>query len=127
MAITAVAVLVAQVGWNSRETKSAGVAPASETSPESAYQMPLGLKVTSRPGQLEVRWNGAAPAVAAAIRGRLRISEANATQVIALDVQGLREGYFAYTPKTSNVSIQFEVAAADASAIAESVRAVATP
>jgi hypothetical protein len=127
MAITAVAALAAQVTWNSRGTKSAQTSPASETSTESAYQMPLGLKVTSRPGQLGIRWNGAAPTVAAAIRGTLDISEANATQAIALDVRGLQQGYFTYTPKTSNVSIRFEVTAADGSAIAESIRAVATP
>jgi len=126
-ALTAVAVLAAQVTWNSSGTKSAGAAPASETSSESAYQMPLGLKVTSQPGQLGIRWNGAAPTVAVAIRGALDISEANVTQAIALDMRGLQEGYFAYTPKTSNVSIQFEVTAADGSAIAESIRAVATP
>jgi hypothetical protein len=85
------------------------------------------LKVTSQPGQLGIRWNRAAPAVAAAISGALNISEANVTQAIPLDVRGLQEGYFAYTPQTSNVSIRFEVTAADGSAIAESIRAVAAP
>ena len=127
MAIAAGAVLAAQVSWNSRGAKSADTAPASETSTKSAYQMPLGLKVTSQPGQLGIHWNGAAPAVAAAIRGTLDISEANVTQAIALDMRGLQEGYFAYTPKTSSVSIRFEVTAADGSAIAESIRPVATP
>jgi hypothetical protein len=117
--LTVVVVGGAQVTWNSRRTKSADIAPASETS--------LGLKVTSQPGQLGIRWNRAAPAVAAAISGALNISEANVTQAIPLDVRGLQEGYFAYTPQTSNVSIRFEVTAADGSAIAESIRAVAAP
>ena len=121
------AFLAAQVTWNSRRARSAHTAPASETSTESAYQTPLGLKVASQPGQLGIHWNGAAPAVAAAIRGTLDISEANVTQAIALDMRGLQEGYFAYTPKTSSVSIRFEVTAADGSAIAESIRPVATP
>jgi hypothetical protein len=127
MALTTVAFLAAQVTWNSRRARSAHTAPASETSTESAYQTPLGLKVASQPGQLGIRWNGAAPAVAAAIRGMLDISEGNATQAIVLDVRGLQEGYFAYRPKTSSVSIRFEVTAADGSAIAESIRAVAIP
>jgi hypothetical protein len=125
--LTVVVVGGAQVTWNSRRTKSADTAPASETSTASADQTPLGLKVTSQPGQLGIRWNRAAPAVAAAISGALNISEANVTQAIPLDVRGLQEGYFAYTPQTSNVSIRFEVTAADGSAIAESIRAVAAP
>jgi hypothetical protein len=127
VAITVVAVGGTQVTWNSRRTKSADTAPASETSTASAYQTPLGLKVTSQPGQLRISWNRDAPAVAAAVRGTLNISEANVKQAIALDVRGLQEGYFAYTPKTSNVNIRFEVTAADGSAIAESIRALATP
>jgi hypothetical protein len=130
-AVLVIAGIVAtQLIWNSRGTTSASSSQAAQaTVPAiaSAYEKPLGLKANSQPHHLEIRWNRAAPAIGAAIRGTLNISEANATQAIALDVRGLQEGYFNYTPNTSDVSVRFEVTAADGSTMAESIRAVATP
>jgi hypothetical protein len=76
---------------------------------------------------LEIRWNRAALAVTAAAKGTLSISEAGVTEAVPFGPSELREGYVAYTPKTNNVSIRFEVTANDGAAITESIRVVAIP
>jgi hypothetical protein len=90
-------------------------------------QSQLGLKVTTEPHQLEIRWNRAAPALASAASGTLRITEAGITEAVPFDPRELREGYVAYTPKTNDVSIRLEVAGAQGGATSESIRVVAIP
>jgi hypothetical protein len=87
----------------------------------------LGLKVTSQPHLLEIRWNRAASAITTAAKGTMRISEAGLTEVVPFDPRELREGSVAYTPKTNDVGIRLEVTAADGAATTESVRVVAIP
>lgn len=134
MLLVVVAIVVTQMAWNSRGTTAANSATANETAdpaPAPAtpadYETPLGLKVTAPPHQLEIRWNRAAPAIAGAVKGTMSISEAGVTEAIPFDPQELREGYVAYTPKTNDVSIRFEVAGATGAVIAESIRVVAIP
>jgi hypothetical protein len=131
---TATLVIVGIVGTqfalNSRGTTSADSSPAAQESAAptaDAYETPLGLKVKSQPRQLEIRWNRAAPDVVAAARGTMHISEAGVTEAVPFDARELREGYVAYTPKTNDVGIRFEVTAVDGSAITESIRVVAIP
>lgn len=57
----------------------------------------------------------------------MRITDGSETEVIAFDPSQLLDGAVAYTPNTNDVSIKFEVTAADGSSTAESVRAVAIP
>jgi len=132
------AIVVTQMLWSSRGTTSANSAPTSEaaepaspqTSPSTApsnYETPLGLKVNAQPHQLEIRWNRAASAIAGAVKGTMSISEAGVTEAIPFDPRELREGYVAYTPKTNDVSIRFEVSGANGAATTESIRVVAIP
>ena len=51
---------------------------------QASYESALGLKVTSQPHQLEIRWNRAAPLVSAA-KGTMSISEAGVTESIPFD------------------------------------------
>jgi hypothetical protein len=132
--LVVVAIVLTQMAWSSRGTTSANSAPESETAePKPAsttpsnYETALGLKVIAPPHQLEIRWNRAAPAIASAVKGTLSISEAGVTEAIPFDPQELREGYVAYTPKTNDVSIRFEVSGATGAATTESVRVVAIP
>lgn len=132
MALVVIGIVATQIAWNSRRTVSADstAAPASEASASTApavYDTPLGLKVNALPHQLEIRWNRAAPTVAAAAKGTLNIAEAGVTEAVPFEPQELREGYVAYTPKTNDVSIRFEVTAADGAVTTESVRVVAIP
>jgi len=46
---------------------------------------------------------------------------------VPFEARELREGYVAYTPKTNDVSIRFEVTGADGAATTESIRVVAIP
>ena len=105
------------------------VTPSSPSGITASYEAPLGLKVTSLPHQLQVRWNHDSKAIRAAERGELRIAEGDVvvTQVIPIDKQQLLNGYVAYTPLTNDVSIRFDVTAADGSTTTESLRAVAMP
>jgi hypothetical protein len=130
MAIAILGVGAIQMASDSKATVSAAPAPVSEAAAAStptAYETPLGLKVTSQPHQLEIRWNRAASAVTAAAQGTMSISEAGVTEAVPFDARELQEGYVAYTPKTNDVSIRFEVTAADGAATAESIRVVAIP
>ncbi len=122
MAITILGVGAIQMAMDSQATISAASAPTA-----TAYETPLGLKVTAQPGQLEIRWNRAASAVSTATKGTMSISEAGVTEAAPFDARELKEGYVAYTPKTNDVSIRFEVTAADGAATAESIRVVAIP
>ena len=56
----------------------------------------------------------------------MSITEAGVTEAIPFDPRELREGYVAYTPKTNDVSIRFEVTGKDGTA-AEAIRVVAIP
>ena len=129
-ALVVIAISATQVIWNSKGTASANssqAAPATAPAVASAYETPLGLKVNSLPHQLEIRWNRAAPTITAAAQATLSISESGVTETVPFEPGDLREGYVAYTPKTNDVSIRFEVKAADGSATTESIRVVAIP
>jgi hypothetical protein len=105
------------------------VTPSSPSGITAGYEAPLGLKVTSLPHQLQVRWNHDSKAIRGGEKGEIRIAEGDVvvTQVIPIDKQQLLNGYVAYTPMTNDVSIRFEVTAANGSTTTESLRAVAMP
>jgi len=129
MALVVIGIVATQIAWNSRRPATQDPAPAESTSPatSAAYETALGLKVTSQPHQLEIRWNRASSVIAAAARGTLNITEAGVTEAVPFEARELREGYVAYTPKTNDVSIRFEVTGADGAATTESIRVVAIP
>lgn len=130
MALVIIGIVATQMAWNSRR-------PAPESPPASAqstltataaaYETALGLKVSSQPHQLEIRWNRASPVIAAAAKGTLNITESGVTEAVPFEARELHEGYVAYTPKTNDVRIRFEVTGADGAATTESIRVVAIP
>jgi hypothetical protein len=124
-------IVATQMIWNSRGTTSANSTTAVESSvPVAAapvYESALGLKVNSQPHQLEIRWNRAAQVVETASKATMSITEAGVTEAVPFDAQELREGYVAYTPKTNDVAIRFEVTAGDGAVTTESIRVVAIP
>jgi hypothetical protein len=128
-ALVIIGIVATQGIWNSRGSRgtTAAGSSADAITTASAAETPLGLKADLQPRQLEIGWNPAAPAVAAAVKGTMSISEAGVTQPVLFDVRALREGYIAYMPKTNDVSIRFEVTAANGAATTESIRVTATP
>jgi hypothetical protein len=130
-ALVVTGIVAIQAVWNSRGTTSADSAPPAEvTTPAAAaatYETALGLKVGAQPHLLEIRWNRAASAITSGVKGTMRISEAGVTEAVPVDARELREGFIAYTPKTNDVGIRFEVTAADGAATSESIRVVAIP
>jgi hypothetical protein len=117
-----------QFVWNSNRTVAAEPPPA-EAAPlaPAGNETPLGLRVTSRPHELEIRWNREGSAIAAAERGTMSITEAGTTQAVPIDQRELRDGYVAYTPTTADVNIRFEVTGKDGNTTTETIRAVAIP
>jgi hypothetical protein len=128
-ALITIGIVATQVAWNSRGTASANSSAAEATAPATvpADETPLGLKATSQPHRLDIRWNPAEPALAGAVKGTLSISGAGVTDAVLFDSLELKSGYVAFTPKTNDVGIRFEVTAADGTATTESIRVVAIP
>ncbi len=114
--------IAAQSAWdghaNARTSAPAAIA--------ADYEAPLGLEVSSRPHQLEIRWNHSAQVVRGAERAEMTISEGGVTEVIPIEKDQLLDGSVAYTPRTNDVSIRIRLKAADGSATSESIRAVGT-
>jgi hypothetical protein len=108
-----------QLATNSNRAVAAAAKPA-QTASE------LGLAVSSRPGQLEIRWNRESAAIADCNAGVMKITEAGGTRTIPFDQRQLQDGYIAYAPTTNDVSITLEVTGKDGTT-SESIRSVTTP
>jgi hypothetical protein len=124
--LVAISIGALQLATSSRNTTSASTSSSENVSaqrPETA----LGLRVTSRPHQLEIRWNRESATIAASDQGVMRITEAGTTEAVPFDQDQLHDGYVAYTPKTNDVNIRFEVTGKDGGTTSESVRSVAIP
>ena len=129
-ALVAIGIGALQMATNSSRTVAAAPAPteaaASETT--SSAEVPgLGLTVTSHPHQLEIRWNRQSAAIEASDQGIMKISDDGITESVPFDQSQLRDGYVAYTPKTTDVSIRLEVTRKDGGTTTESIRSVAIP
>jgi hypothetical protein len=57
----------------------------------------------------------------------MKITDDGITESVPFDQSQLRDGYVAYTPKTSDVSIRLEVTGKDGGTTSESIRSVAIP
>jgi hypothetical protein len=90
-------------------------------------ESPLGLKVTARSDQLEIRWNHDSTRILAAEKAEIRITEGDVTEVMPLVRQDLLDGYVAYAPQTKDVNVRFEVSGPGGHKTAESVRVVDKP
>jgi hypothetical protein len=109
-------------GLDTRHPAAAAKVPAT-----AGYESPLGLKVTSRKQQLEIRWDHALGAVLNGGKAVIKITEGEMTELIPMDRNDLQDGYVSYTPMTNDVRIRFEVNQADGTSVTESARVVAIP
>jgi hypothetical protein len=124
-----------QLATNSKQTVSAAngnqtasAADGNQTaSAEDGNHTSLGLSVTPRQHQLEIRWNPQAAAIAASKNGVMTITDAGTTEAVPFDQEQLRDGFVAYGPTTSDVSIRLEVTGQDGSTTSESIRSVTIP
>jgi hypothetical protein len=87
----------------------------------------LGLTVTTRQHQLEIRWDRESPVIAMSDRAVMQITEDGITEAVPFDQSQLRDGYVAYTPKTTDVNIRLEVTGKNGGTQSESIRSVAIP
>jgi hypothetical protein len=120
------ALAIIMVGAFQRTTDSrVATAPSRETAPLSRGDE-LGLGVTSRSNQLEIRWNKVS-AMTDSVRGVLKITDDGITEALPFDQCRFPEEFVAYTPKTNDVSIRLEVTLRDGGRTSESVRSVTIP
>jgi len=112
------------VALDSKHPAPAAQAPVGTAA---AYQSPLGLRVTTRKQQIEIRWDHDLPAVLKPVKGLVKITEGEMTKSIPLDWRDLQDGYVAYAPLTSDVRVRLEVTGADGATVTESARAVTIP
>lgn len=98
--------------------------PASDTG---AGDTGMGLRVASKPQQVDVFWKHDSAAIRDAEKGNIRITDGDLTEVIPFDSQQLQDGSLVYQPRTNDVAIRLEVTQHDGRRTAESVRVVATP
>jgi hypothetical protein len=125
--IPTMALAIIMVGAFQRTTDSrVAIAPSLETAPLSRGD-DLGLTVTSRSNQLEIRWNKASAAMTGSIGSVLKITDDGITEALPFDQGRFQEEFVAYTPKTNDVSIRLEVTGRDGGRTSESVRAVTIP
>ena len=92
-----------------------------------AYRSPLGLKVTIRKQQMEIRWDHDLLAALKPSKGLMKITEGETTKLITLDSRDLQDGSVSYTPLTNDVRVRLEITGADGAGTSESARAVAVP
>jgi hypothetical protein len=112
------------VALESRHPEPPAVKPAGNTA---GYQSPMGLRVTIRKQQVEIRWDHDLVAALKLGKGLIRITDGETTKLIPLDWRDLQDGYVSYTPLTSDVHVRFEIIEADGVGISESTRVVAIP
>jgi hypothetical protein len=117
----ALVTLGTQMLWSSHSAEA--------TAPEmlASSETPIGLTVTARPHQVEIRWNHDSAPIRSAEKAVIKILEGSLTEVVPVARQDLQDGFVVYTPKTNDVNVRFEVTGSDGSRTTESVRVVAIP
>ena len=114
------------VGFDSKRPTSAAASTTVETA-SATSQSPLGLRVTSRKQQVEIRWDHNSRPVTNASKAVMKITEGETTELIRLDHRDLQDGFVSYTPMTKEVQVRFVVIAPDGTSVSESARVVAIP
>jgi hypothetical protein len=110
------------IAWDSNQSNSPTAAVA-ET--EAEHQSLLGLRVTTRKQQLDIRWDHDLVARLQSSKGLMRITEGEMTKLIPLDARDLQDGSVSYAPLTNDVRVRFEVTCGDGTLVTESERVVA--
>ena len=124
MALFSIATGAILVALDSRQP-AAPASPAVAASP--AYESPLGLKVTARKQEVEIRWNHDSSALAKATKAQMKIREGEMTELIPLERRDLQDGFVAYTSTTNDIRVRFEVIQTDGTIVSESARVVSIP
>jgi len=115
------------VAFDSKRPTSAAAASTTVETASATSQSPLGLRVTSRKQQVEIRWDHNSRPVTSASKAVMKITEGETTELIRLDHRDLQDGFVSYTPMTKEVQVRFVVIAPDGTSVSESARVVAIP
>jgi proteasome lid subunit RPN8/RPN11 len=94
-------VTLAIVGYSTRDRWM----PAIETKGAAAPGEAISLNTLDQHGQLQVRWNDAAPAVRSARDGNLLILDGGATVNVPLDAAHVQSGAFTYARRSERVDV----------------------
>jgi TonB family protein len=85
----------------------------------------LRLEPVRTGSQWELRWDKNAPAVRAANRAQLTVSDGSRFTQLDLDASEIQHGYVLYTPESSDVTFRLDMYDRSGRALTESVRALA--
>ena len=86
----------------------------------------LQLQPVRTGSQWELRWDKNAPAVRAAERAQLTVSDGSRVTELELDTSEIQHGYVLYSPETSDVTFRMDMHDRDGRSLTESVRALAS-
>jgi hypothetical protein len=100
---------------------------AAATVETSTDQSVLGLKVTIRKQQMEIRWDHDSVAALRPSKGLMKITEGETTKLIPMDWRDLQDGSVSYAPLTNDVKVRLDVTSADGALVTESARAISLP
>jgi TonB family protein len=89
--------------------------------------VPLGLDAQPSVRELELRWNGTAPAVAQAKRGVLAVTDGPTPHEISLSPEQLHRGSFSYSPWHSSLLFQLRLYDEQSPVAADSLRVIRLP
>jgi len=123
----ALAILAVTVASLASGLYAASDAEEFNTSRAPLPQSSLGLRVASKPQQVEILWNHDSSAIQAAESGLIQISDGDIAEAVPFDARQLQDGSLVYRPQTNKVNISLEVKERDGQQISESLRTVATP
>ncbi len=123
-ALFSIATGIILVAWDSNRSNLPTAAPA-ETAAE--YRSPLGLRVTARKQQVDIRWDHNLVTALKSSKGLMKITEGQMVKLIPLDARDLQDGCATYAPLTNDVGVRLEVSRADGTSVSESARVVAVP
>ncbi len=112
------------MGLDSNHVEAPAAAPAKTTA---EYRSPLGLRVSARKQQVDIRWDHDLVARLPSNKGLMKITEGEMTKLIPLDSRDLQDGYVAYSALTNDVRVRLEVTCVDGTLVTESARVVVVP
>jgi TonB family protein len=92
---------------------------------QKAQTTELRLEPVRTGSQWELRWDKDAPAVRAAKRAQLTVSDGSRFTQLDLDASEIQHGYVLYTPESSDVTFRLDMYDPSGRALTESVRALA--
>jgi hypothetical protein len=122
--VTVGIVMSRELWWKGASSGAPSAAVSSVEASGSTAASPLELRIERTGDDLILKWNRSAPAVQAAQRALVAITDSGVDRRVSLTGEQLRSGHFFYRPLSDDVGLRLEVQTGDNRLIAENVRVV---